>query len=226
MNLALLGKDIQHSGSPALYQKLCKEDIHYHLLDFNTPEEIPPLGELFDQYSLNGLSITAPYKTHFFNDVHLERKNIITKIGGINCIYKRQGVFYGENTDEMAFREEFLNLKKSKDFEKVILLGDGVMAKMIKTILYEYDIEPVQFSRKLNGEINNLSFKLEDSKSCLMINACSRSYVYKGPFSTDIHFWDMNYDMKAHSDNIPKYTSGEKLLMLQAQHALKFFTQI
>ncbi len=222
MNLALLGKNIQHSLSPSLYNKIIGEQVNYQLLDYSLEDEIPSLESIFLDKQLDGLNITAPYKTTFIDKVVLQRE-CLKKIGGINCIKKNDDHFIGENTDEMAFRDLFNKLISEYNPRKVIVLGSGTMAKMITIVTEDYPGDIQFLSRRKNGNIENLDSSIV-TKMTLIINACSRDYVYKGPLRSDIVFWDMNYKMDEHSTTIPHYIDGEGLLELQARYAVDFFT--
>lgn len=221
MNLALLGKGIQHSLSPNLYRKLLGESVNYKLLDFEE-FEIPSLEYIFKNNELDGLNITSPYEKFFIQDVTIPR-DFVQRIGGINCIKQSNGRFYGENTDELAFKQLFDKHLKEYNFKKIVLLGDGTMANMIKLVLESYDINVVQRSRRVDQNIAKLDIDHSEYLNTAIINACSRSYTYDGPLSSDILFWDMNYKMDKHKFKIPNYIDGEELLELQARLAIDFF---
>ena len=87
--LGLLGKGIQHSKSKSMYEGLLNRKVDYHLFDYETDLEIPDLHEFFK--TVEGLSITAPYKEHFLNDVDLSPE--VKKLHAINCIRKTKNGF-------------------------------------------------------------------------------------------------------------------------------------
>ena len=68
---ALVGKDISHSLSQSIYERLLQQAIDYTLLDYEKSEDIPTLSYIFNN-GLKGLSITSPYKSYFYNDVICE----------------------------------------------------------------------------------------------------------------------------------------------------------
>ncbi|MFG1516028.1 hypothetical protein ABMA71_15530, partial [Halobacteriovorax sp. ZH3_bin.1] len=124
LKLGLLGKNIQHSKSPEIYNELFDGQVEYSLLDINDEKNIPQLEEIFS--NLQGLSITAPYKKHFLNDVSLEES--VKEIGAINCIKYDGTQFFGTNTDYLAAKEIILN--NSYEQKEIIMLGDGAMTNM------------------------------------------------------------------------------------------------
>ncbi len=62
--LALIGKNISHSKSPEIYNKLLNNQVEYTLLDCDTVDAIPSLDELMKKF--DGVSITSPYKESLF----------------------------------------------------------------------------------------------------------------------------------------------------------------
>ncbi len=149
INLALLGKNIDHSKSPIIYKKFF-EKFSYKLLDYQDKVFIPSLKELFDKHNLLGLNITSPYKGHFLDQIDFSSP-IVKKLGLINCIKKRGEKFFSENTDYFAVKY-FLKKFYKKNYKQFILLGNGSMAKITLDILDElshiYDISYFHYYRK------------------------------------------------------------------------------
>lgn len=219
IKLALVGKSIGHSQSQSVYEGLLKEKVDYHLLDYPNEKEIPSLSNIF-RSDLAGLSITAPYKRFFLNDVSMTSE--IKRLEAINCIRKTEDSFAGTNTDYLACIDIFNDLLKISD--QVIILGDGAMSKLCQIILEDMKKEVRVFSRKKDGDIEKLN--LEDYGQILLVNTCAREFVFRGEISAKSVFWDLNYLHVEHErlwEARCHYVDGMELLRLQAQYALDFW---
>ncbi len=213
IKLALIGKNISHSRSPEIYQKLLKKDHRYTLLDYVTEEQIPKAVDLLKEFS--GISITSPYKTHFLNQVELSSE--VQILGAINCLYKEGDQIFGANTDYDAIKK----LLPEQYTNRVALLGTGAMSKLFQILFGEKKIAFDLYGRKTHGDLNLLDYK----SYSLVINCCSREFDFTGELTTKNLFWDMNYSLK-HSGRIPNYLDGSELLEFQARYALEYWKLI
>ncbi len=224
INLALVGREIAHSRSPEIYQKLLKK-VSYKLLDYQERNSIPDLKNLFEKYDLLGLNITSPYKSHFFDQVNVANTSF-KKLGLINCIKKVDKGFLATNTDFLAVRE-ILDRFIEEGYKHFVLLGNGAMAKITLNILdklcLDFNISYLQYFRKKNGPIDELDFKNESiNGKMLIINSCSRNFVFRGTLPKNSYFWDYNYSHIPHQRQFKNYIDGYELLLLQGIYALKF----
>lgn len=226
IKLGLLGKNIKHSRSQEIYEEILKEKIDYRLLDYENSETIPALEELFDD--LLGLSITSPYKQQFNSDPSLTR--LFDQYPAINCIKKiNSKSFVGINTDYIAVKEILTNYINKFEKINVLILGDGVMASITSLALKELDVTYLTFSRKEKlADLNTLDYAFLEKKSSqsIIINCCSRDFIFCAKIPKNVIFWDHNYNLKPHQDylsEICNYQDGLELLRLQALHALKFW---
>jgi shikimate dehydrogenase len=220
-SLALIGKDVSHSKSPEIYRELTGQEINYKIFDCPS-EDIPKLKQIFENYQ--GLSITSPYKKFFLNQVLVLPG--FEDLGAINAIRKSGPKFEAINTDYLAIAEILKGFKT----KKAILLGDGVMSSITQKILAKDGFEFKVFSRKNNGPIEkiNLSKVISSgNERILVINSCSRDFIFRGILPKNSIFWDFNYNLAAHQEEIPsesvRYVDGIDLLKLQAKFALEFF---
>lgn len=230
IKLALIGKDIQHSKSPEIYKKLLDNNIQYDLLDFNNPSMIPTALELLQVY--DGVSITSPYKKHFLAQVRLSDQ--AKELGAINCLRKDSQGLAGENTDFTAIMEILGKIKKDHHNLNAIILGDGVMSNVAKIALQKHQVEYKVFSRKITDDLDHLNLAQvfnEQFQNCaqeIVINTCSRDFVFKGELKVDSLFWDFNYNFIPHMHSLPsktkQYFDGMEMLELQALHALAFWS--
>ncbi len=226
MKLALLGSAIQHSESPRLYRELLGTSIEYDLLDIATPDKIPPLNVLAQTYQ--GLNITSPYKTHFVKEVEIEDE-LTLELGAINVLALVQGKYFGMNTDILAVKEIMGRMISLYGPLQIILLGNGVMARLTKMLAKKFAVELVQVFSSGNSPLEQAHLRgyQRADKKTLVINACSRSFIFKGTLHPECIFWDYNYHFIPHYKSIPSqvlaYHDGQEMLRLQAQEAVNFW---
>lgn len=222
----LIGKNIAHSLSPDIYKGLIPERIEYTLFDCSDETKIPNASILLN--SFDGVNITSPYKKYFFNKA--VNSEVVTKLNSLNCLKIKDGKFYSENTDYFAIvkiiKERF---DIFKDCE-VYILGDGVMSHLTQVVLNELEVPFVILSRSKNLNFSFLNFNQLNTtgKKTVVINTCSRDYVFKGELPSSSLFWDYNYNFRPHASsdlltNI-KYIDGAEMLKIQAQFAIAFWS--
>lgn len=224
IKLALVGKNISHSRSPEIYRNFLGNEINYSLLDFNNQSDIPSAEKLLKEF--DGISITSPYKKHFINEIQLVDDAI--HLQAVNCLRKNKKIIEGINTDYLAVQillKDFFRKYKKLD---VLILGDGVMSSIVQSALDKLNKNYKVFSRKLNLEFSKIS--LVDhvaNDNLLIINTCSRDFIYTGKLDKRIIFWDFNYNSPENFDYISKnctYVDGLSMLTLQAEYALRFWS--
>jgi shikimate dehydrogenase len=226
MRLALIGKSISHSRSPAIYKKWLGSTITYDILDFLNSKDLPSLDYLKQNY--DGINITSPYKEHFFQDVLIDDETI-KNLGAVNTlVFNPRGVI-GTNTDLLAVRSLIAKLKLQFPKLNILLLGGGAMARVTIQVCKELDLSLIQLTRKNTFDFDQIdlaAFHIKEHQT-LIINACSREYVFRGNLIGDEIFWDYNYSFMPHQNSLPfrvkEYQDGQELLMLQAQYALQFW---
>ncbi len=229
MKLGLLGFPISHSLSPKLYKQFLGDALtSYELFAFEKASEVPSLEWFSERVSV--LNITSPYKTYFLSEIIIE-SDLVRSLGAVNTLaFTDRGVL-GTNTDLIAV-VEILNkyLSEYGDIE-ISLLGDGVMAHLTKVVAKDLKIPVRQFSRKLTPDFENLDLsKINQDIQQLVINSCSRQYVFKGSLKGEEIFWDYNYSFLSHQNTLPSavmaYHDGQEMLELQAKAAIKFWKEV
>lgn len=231
MKLGLLGYPITHSLSPKLYQTFIPDELEsYELFSYANATDVPPLS--FFSSKLDGLNITAPYKKHFIKQIEIH-SSLVKTIGAVNCLaFPDDGHVVGTNTDVLAVVEILKNYLSSYPSLKIILLGDGVMAQVTKLVADDLKIGLSQYSRKVHPDLSRLdiSSMSETAVQTLIINSCSRDFVFQGPLSGDEIFWDYNYSFLPHQNSLPSrvksYQDGQEMLNLQAKAAIKFWKEV
>ncbi|WP_408098464.1 hypothetical protein ACJVC5_06010 [Peredibacter sp. HCB2-198] len=229
MKLGLLGYPITHSLSPKLYQEILGSKLSsYELFSFESVDKIPPLS--FFSEKLDGLNITSPYKTHFMSEIRIDSE-LVRQIGAVNTLsFTNMGV-WGTNTDVIAVQE--ILTKYQQDWGKLhlLILGSGVMAKMTELVADDLKISWQEFSRKADGDIAQLDLRpfLKSGVQNIVINACSRHFIFQGELTHQEVFWDYNYSFLPHQNTLPSrvklYQDGQEMLRLQALAAVKFWSQ-
>ncbi len=220
IKLALLGRDIAHSKSQEIYEGLLGRKIEYTKYDCDSEKEIPSLELIFQKHQ--GLSITAPYKTHFSSQVKIVGP--VHNLGIINCIREEGGEFRATNTDYLAI-EEIFKQKKLNQFRKIVVLGSGNMAKITAYFCQQNNLDVEFLSRSLGSDMTNFRRNYPE-EPLLVINACSRSFVFNGKLLPGDLFWDYNYSHHSNKENISRfcaYDDGVEMLRLQASKALDFW---
>lgn len=220
-SFGLIGKNISHSKSESIYKKLLATDfINYALLDFDNENEITNLKSILSENRY--VSVTSPYKKRVFELID-ECEDHLKEFECINCIKLENNKVYGTNTDLLAIRD-IIKLQNLARFKKILILGDGMMSKLVCYTLKEFGYDYEILSRK-----NNKLSQLSDSiiENTFIINTCARSFIPLIESTNIISFWDLNYD-QPYKENLESqanisYFDGIEMLTLQAKYALSFW---
>ena len=128
MKYGLLGQQLIHSYSPRIHHTLGTTD--YGLVEQN-PKQV---DTFLDTTDMIGLNVTIPYK-----EVALAHCNHISqiaeRIGCINTMVKRDGTWFGDNTDYngVIYALRYANI--SVDRKQCLILGDGATSKTVHVAL-------------------------------------------------------------------------------------------
>lgn len=227
MKLALLGYPIAHSLSPEIYRKLLGDQLEsYQLLEIKDSSDVPKLTELRKNFS--GLNITAPYKKHFMDMVEIKSESV-KELGAINTISFSGNIAQATNTDLIATETILLRFQRQYPHLQVILLGNGSMASLTTLLATKHRIPLVQKSRSSGVDLSTLDLSSfhRDGIQTIVINSCSRSFVFKGLLHSQFIFWDFNYRFDPHKTTLPgkvlTYYDGQEMLELQALAAVEFW---
>lgn len=226
MKLALLGHPIAHSLSPSLYREFLKEKLQsYDLLDIADAALVPTLEELAARY--DGLSITTPHKKHFVSAVTIPSP-LVRELGSINTIAFRESGIFATNTDLIAVERILRNWKDKHSDLSLILLGDGVMGRLTVKVADALHIPIRQFARSKGDNLTQLDLSSPSHQQTIVINSCSRNFVFQGKLHPDHIFWDYNYSFRPHQESLPSqvksYIDGQEMLRLQALAAIEFWS--
>lgn len=225
---ALIGKNIKHSRSPAIYKEIIPIEFSYDLIDIMDAKQLPSIEDLSAAYC--GINITSPYKEHYFN--RALSVDVPLSLSAINCISFFDNSVKMTNTDYIAVRWLLLNGAFSKfNVERYCILGDGVMSHLIQSVLIEMKRPFVVISRRKHGDLNLYDYSQlmpDADKFTLLINTCAREFTFTAHLQKQFIFWDMNYDM-SHQIHLAKtchYVDGYDLLYEQAKGAARFWNVI
>lgn len=223
IKLALIGRNISHSRSPELYKKLISVPHVYELLDIKYETDLPVIDHLAKNY--HGVNITSPWKSNY-------QKYCITSMqswGAVNCLRFINDSCEATNTDVLALQEIIPRFQETYSSKIWIVLGDGVMAKIVCRILEERQIKHQVFSRRRGDNMHDPIPRelIEKNETKIVVNCCSRAYSFQGVLDRRTVFWDLNYAHDLHEKSLPKhclaYIDGTELLEIQAKHAVKFW---
>lgn len=129
VHLALIGKGIQASRTPAMHRAegaALGLDLLYDLIDTGGQAE-PDIGVLLARAQaagLTGVNVTHPFKQAVL--AHLDSlSNEARAIGAVNTVVFRNGSREGHNTDYRGFATAFHSGLTGADVSDVLLLGAG-----------------------------------------------------------------------------------------------------
>ena len=223
MRLALIGRDISHSRSPHLYRELIGPNTSYELLDFSSADQLPSLAELSSRF--DAINITSPYKEHYAAQT-LISDPAVKMLGAINTINLKLP-YRATNTDLVAVRKLMIDFKSNFPDLQLVLLGSGVMARLTELVASELNLPLQRIARSLGDDMQNLDLSYLKGQP-LIINACSRNFIFQGKLSSKAIFWDYNYNFVPHQKSLPSqvmtYLDGLSLLRLQAESAIAFWS--
>lgn len=147
----LLGKTLGHSYSPQIHGILGYPD--YTLFERQEDE----LDDFFANPKLQGCNITIPYKVNGLKACD-EVSDIARRIGCVNTMVRRNGGWYGHNTDYDGFRYLLRHAGISVKNKNVIILGDGATSGTIHTALTDEGAKSITIlSRKFSPTYNEIA---------------------------------------------------------------------
>ena len=138
----LFGSYINNSPSPFLHNYNFKEfnlNAIYNTYSKLTPKQVI---DTIKNKKLNGASITRPFKESIMPFLDIIDP-IATKIGSINTINIKDGLFYGYNTDWIGIQ----NILNQLHFKNIIILGSGGTAKAAAYAINKLNYKFKIFSR-------------------------------------------------------------------------------
>jgi shikimate dehydrogenase len=245
MKFGLLGHQIAYSISPVIHDLINPNSMDYEIIDI-APDDIKKLlHKRVEDFS--GFNVTIPHKQSIM-DLCQSVDRMAEKIGAVNTVDIRNGVWKGYNTDYLGFlstiKEE---IKNYLSFHPVIV-GYGGVARAVIFALEKLGFKAVSvqggeskkerddFIEELNSSLNMDVFDLLPEIPRLWIN-CTPVGGAKIPdipkdfiaFSHGDTLYDLNYSpsptylQKYASDMGIPNMNGLKMLVYQAIEAQKIW---
>ncbi|TSA26348.1 MAG: shikimate dehydrogenase [Bacteroidetes bacterium] len=240
----LIGYPLEHSWSPAFFQRKFRENgldqCTYRLFPLKVVDEFPFLLNRMSE--LCGVNVTIPYKEAILPFLD-ELDPVAAEIGAVNTIRisgpAQERKLIGYNTDAEGFQQ-------SADFSGyrvALILGTGGAAKAVAYVLRELCISYLFVSRNPSGEnmVDYQDLSPDLLKQFILIINTTPLGMYPDENTappilydqlTANHFlYDLVYNpqetrfLKNGARQGARTQSGLKMLYLQAEAAFRIFTR-
>ena len=139
LHLGVLGEKLGHSLSPEIHYDLLKQqNIRGIYKKYEMDEnEVIHILDVMKEENIIGMNVTMPYKETVYRlvdvlDPHADR------IGAVNTILMKNGLFYGYNTDYIGAVSMFKKAGVSLSGKDIVILGSGGAAK---ALIYGFHME-------------------------------------------------------------------------------------
>ncbi len=147
MKCGLLGRKLGHSYSPQIHKFL--GDYSYDLFEREPVE----LDAFFADPPFDAMNVTIPYKETVMKYCS-EISDSAKKIGSVNTVVRKNGKYYGDNTDYYGFEFILDSVCKDVKGKKVLIVGNGGAAKTAIAVISDRGGVPVVISHKENTPEN------------------------------------------------------------------------
>ncbi len=156
----LLGKNLSHSFSKRLHEKMGEEQYRLY--------ETDDVSDFFKTVSFKGMNVTHPYKQEVIE--HLDALDETAREAGVvNTIVRTKCGLKGYNTDCLALLEIVKRRFPSDKDILVGILGNGATMRSMKYALLRSDYRNIAVYAR-NPRSNEQSFNHIDSKVQVLIN--------------------------------------------------------
>lgn len=139
--LGLIGKPLEHSFSPAFFERFWKERglsrrWRYRLFPLDAIDQLP---KLLENERLFGFNVTVPYKQAVLPyldalDAHAQA------MGSVNTVVVKAGIKIGFNTDWIGFQRCMRQVYPDSLPHKVLVLGSGGASKAVCYALGQWNV--------------------------------------------------------------------------------------
>ncbi|MEK9156371.1 MAG: shikimate dehydrogenase [Patescibacteria group bacterium] len=137
---ALLGKPVDHSISPVLFNMLTKNlpDGYAHIkIEIEDEKSLGDFINYLNNLGFVGLNVTLPYKVAAIKYVD-ELDDSVKKVGALNTLVFKDGKSRGYNTDAIgAMNAIELKLRKVESHGNIVVIGAGGAARAIIYEIYK-----------------------------------------------------------------------------------------
>ena len=220
MKYCLIGEKLGHSYSKLIHEK---SGLDYSLVELKKEK----LKDFFENCEFDGFNVTIPYKKEvmkYLSYVSIDAQ----KIGAVNTVIKKDGKFYGYNTDVGGLKSMIESTGVSLENKNVLVLGSGGASNTAATYALNCKVKSVNVVSR-TGKINyNNCYDLKDTE--IIINATPLGMSpnvderpidltlfknLKGVYDCIYNPQNTNLILQAKKLNIP-CASGLKMLVVQA----------
>jgi shikimate dehydrogenase len=240
---AVIGDPVAHSLSPKMYNAAF-EFLGFdglYLAEQVQSDDLSCFMKKLRTSEYAGISVTVPHKEAVmtFCD-HLSDK--ATKIGAVNCVYNKDGVVFGENTDWFGFVEALKEVESNLRGKKVLVLGAGGAARAVVFALNQVGAKVFIWNRTLSkAQELAQEFELQivdsvyDCDPEILVNTTSVGLNIEHEMLVDLEqfqnleiVFDLIYketklSLQAKSLNL-KVVDAKRMLLLQAVQQFAIFT--
>lgn len=122
-----------------------------HFYDVYDLQDLSEIETLFKTQNLVGLNVTIPFKEKIVPYLD-ELSDEAEKTGAVNCIFIKDQIKKGFNTDVFGFEKTLLLHRKDFHDDAALVLGNGGAAKAVQYVLEKNNIPYQTVSR--NGDLN------------------------------------------------------------------------
>ena len=220
MKYCLIGEKLGHSYSKLIHEK---SGLDYSLVELKKEN----LKDFFENCEFDGFNVTIPYKKEvmkYLSYVSIDAQ----KIGAVNTVIRKDGKFYGYNTDVGGLKSMIESTGVSLENKNVLVLGSGGASNTACTYALNCKAKSVNVVSR-TGKINyNNCYDLNDTE--IIINATPLGMSpnvdespidltlfknLKGVYDCIYNPQNTNLILQAKKLNIP-CASGLKMLVVQA----------
>jgi len=130
MKVGLIGKNLDHSYSKLIHQKMYCPNYHLY-----------PISDIQDVFKLNldAFNITIPYKEDIID--YLDQvDHVAKKTRSVNTVVKRDNQWFGYNSDYDGFSELIKHYQVNLKAKNIVILGNGATSRTIAYYLQKQAI--------------------------------------------------------------------------------------
>ena len=175
----LVGHNIQYSLSPRIFDTigaLQKQPIQYELFDVS-PDGLPDLVDTLRSGSLNGLSVTVPYKETMV--AYCDRLTVPARdLGAINSIWFGNNAIVGDNTDIVGIERSLRPHAESLAGGEAMIVGNGGAALAVAYVLTrQFGIHRLCIVGRSPGKLESFCARVR--------SFATEAEIHSLPFSSD-----------------------------------------
>jgi len=162
LSFAVIGDPSEHSLSPPMHRYFLDKtgvDGEYNRILVRNEGELKEIAERLREGELDGLNITAPWKTEikqFANDLTEDAK----LVGAVNTIKAKDGFLTGHNTDKDGFYRSLQEFIGDELLDEVAVIGAGGAARAVLLAIDEMDISEIAVINRTKENAENLILDL------------------------------------------------------------------